>query len=799
VNAFRHRSLDLAGWHIGLSGAVPEREAWNGRPLDLEILAFIGTLTAAVLRHGGEIVHGCHPSFTPRILEVAKPYAAEREHPVVRMFVSDLFGPSDTRKLVEANRGTASLRVVPAAGEGDFVKRRDPSLTEMRRHMIQDMHAVVVIGGKEHRSSTFTPGTQQELDFAMSMGIPCFLLGGFGGKATELANRFATEALANGLGQEGNEELASCSDLDVSVGLILSALRAMARHESGPHTNRPKYDNAQPSLPLRRPMPMNEHLSLRGVRIQLAGSVPSSASGEQRDGIHRFVTQFASAVARAGGTLVHGSHPSFTELLRNAIEPHVRARGNRDALTLVRASDYAKGAEYEAEIAGAMAYARVEVIPSAPGDRVASLVPMREWMAERCDVVVAIGGNWYDVSHEAAGVPLELEEFLRRGKPGFAVGGFGGAMAGYCQQRTDLFDRLRNGLDSPTNEKLAKSDDVATVVDTIIQQLRRLPLSRPAATSGRMFRVLALDGGGLRGAFTAAVLTTWDSLLRSKGGPGLAAHFDLLSGTSTGAILAIGLALGHTPRQLLDFYRGKGPSIFKPGGDLRHLLQSKHEITALVAALRAVLGEDTKLSQAQQRLVIPTIRAHHGEAELITTPHEGRSNFADMTAVAAAAMSAAAPTYFDPATVKSEIAWHAFLDGGLWANNPVLAAIAEAMGPLEIPRTRIDVLSVGTLSAEPDFAKLFGKGKLPWAAKISDLFFRAQESGSEMLARMMLGPTRHCRVNDQVSAPIALDDAGVIAEMCRRGEEIGQETFAEVQSRFLDGVPARSWQEHREQ
>jgi uncharacterized protein len=795
VPTFRHRSCDLADWRIGLSGAVPEREAWNGRPLDLEILAFVGTLTASVLRHGGELVHGCHPSFTPRILEVAKPYAAERGHPVVRMFVSDLFGKSDTRNLVESNRGVASLSVVPAAGEGDFAKRRDPSLTEMRRSLIRDMHAIVVIGGKDHRSSSFTPGTRQELDFAMQQGIPCFVVGGFGGKAAELANVVSAAQLANGLGPEDNEELASCSDLDVAVGLILSALRAKARLGPAVRANLATQDSGEPTLPTWMPRPGRGHLSLRGLRIQLAGAVPTNASEKQRDEIRRFVTRFASEMAKAGGTLVHGSHPSFAEPLRQAIEPHVLARGNRDALTLVRASEYAKGAEYEAQIENARKYARIEVIPSAPGDRIASLVPMREWMVDRCDAVVAIGGDWYDVSHEAAGVPLELEEFLRRGKPGFALGGFGGAMSGYCQEQPGVFDRLRNGLDERTNQALASTDNVGHAVACVLQQLQRLPLSRPSAP-GRMFRVLALDGGGLRGAFTAAVLAAWDSLLRSKGGPDLAAHFDLISGTSTGAILAVGLALGHSPEDLLGFYRQKGPMIFKAGGGLRHWLASKHELSTLVDALRDVLGKDTKLRTARQRVVIPTIRAHHGDAEVITTPHaENRKAFAAITAVAAAVVSAAAPTYFDTAVVQSDIAEHAFVDGGLWANNPVLAALAEAMGPLEIPLAKIDVLSVGTLSAELDLTKLFGKGKLNWATEVGEFFFSAQESGSELLARMMLGPTRHLRVNDQVPARIALDDVRVIDEMCRRGEDLGQKTFAEVQSRFLDGVPARTWQE----
>ena len=106
----------------------------------------------------------------------------------------------------------------------------------------------------------------------------------------------------------------------------------------------------------------------------------------------------------------------------------------------------------------------------------------------------------------------------------------------------------------------------------------------------RRFQVLALDGGGVRGIFTAALLA---GLEEDVGSP-VVDHFDLVVGTSTGGIVALGLGAGMTPRQILDFYVGERH------GDLRRrrrwthvqrLFRAKYRADGLHAALRGVFGE----------------------------------------------------------------------------------------------------------------------------------------------------------------------------------------------------------------
>jgi patatin-like phospholipase/acyl hydrolase len=534
---------------------------------------------------------------------------------------------------------------------------------------------------------------------------------------------------------------------------------------------------------------------LRGIRVHLSGAVPEGVDSLGTQRIHDFVRKLSSAVLAEGGELIHGSHPSFQEPLRIAGEDFVGAGGSRDALTLVRSRQHASSAEQLAEIAAQRKYAVVQIIPNAPGDEAKSLVPMREWMAERCDVVVAVGGKVHAENRDRAGVPEELEEALGRGKPGFVLGGFGGVSQSYLEQDKSLLARLHNGLAEEANITLAASSEADLLVSSIVLQIKRLPLVRKNIHSSRLFRILAIDGGGLRGTFTAAVLAKWDQMLGGDGtASNLVKHFDLVAGTSTRAILAIGLGLGVSPKDILGFYRSEGPRIFPKSRWLRHWLKSKDDSAVLRKSLEGVFGQRTLNKDSCCRLVIPTVRANHGEAEVIVTAHNpDRQAFAQITAVQAALASSAAPTYFDEASVDDRLAVQPYLDGGIWANNPILPAIAEAVRYLSIPLERIDVLSIGTMGNEADFTRVLGKGKAEWAALTADLFFAAQEHAAVTLADSLLSRSRHLRVNQLTPSEIPLDNTEAIEEMAVRGTNVGKDSFEVVRSRFLDGIYVADW------
>ncbi|MFW6114132.1 MAG: patatin-like phospholipase family protein [bacterium] len=119
------------------------------------------------------------------------------------------------------------------------------------------------------------------------------------------------------------------------------------------------------------------------------------------------------------------------------------------------------------------------------------------------------------------------------------------------------------------------------------------------------FQILALDGGGIKGLFSAAVLAKLEDKCTTE----IAKHFDLITGTWTGSLIAICLGLGMRPREIVQFYTNKGPSIFRSWFGLRSLRQwvwCKFPQKPLMNALRdpGAFG-DKLLGQSSKRLVIP--------------------------------------------------------------------------------------------------------------------------------------------------------------------------------------------------
>ena len=177
------------------------------------------------------------------------------------------------------------------------------------------------------------------------------------------------------------------------------------------------------------------------------------------------------------------------------------------------------------------------------------------------------------------------------------------------------------------------------------------------------------------------------------------------------------------------------------------------------------------------------------------TPHSpDRTAYRTTPAVQIVRASTAAPTYFAPAEVDQGTSKIKCIDGGLWANNPILPAIAEAVRYCQVPVDRIDVLSIGTTTTEKDFSKMLGGGTVQNVGPLANLFFACQESGASMLADLLLSKARHLRVDRHVNSLSTLDSYKDIPELIRIGSEVGVETFDLVRSRFFDGFHAKKWE-----
>lgn len=278
------------------------------------------------------------------------------------------------------------------------------------------------------------------------------------------------------------------------------------------------------------------------------------------------------------------------------------------------------------------------------------------------------------------------------------------------------------------------------------------------------FKILCLDGGGIKGLYTAHLLRLCEHKL-ANGRP-LASYFDMIAGTSTGGIIALGLGLGRSTDEIVSFYETDGRRIFPPypatwfgrkwrslSSFFRPLLD--HE--ELEAALKRRFGDD-KLGDAGPRIVIPAFMMPKTEIAVFKTDHH--PDFCNDHATPAwrvARATSAAPTYLrgHEHTESGRI----FIDGGVWANNPVMVAIIDALSAYDLSPDQIHIVSIGT--GNPPFAlsqRSVFAGLLAWREVIKAAMFLTSDNATAQ-AKLLLGPDNVLRIQPLgKSATVELDD-----------------------------------------
>lgn len=251
-----------------------------------------------------------------------------------------------------------------------------------------------------------------------------------------------------------------------------------------------------------------------------------------------------------------------------------------------------------------------------------------------------------------------------------------------------------------------------------------------------VFQILSLDGGGIKGLFSAAVLAH----VEEDCGVRVRDHFDLITGTSTGGIIALGLGLGLTPREIVQFYCEQGPEIFRNRMRIRNLTQwvlRKFPAAPLQQALRACF-KDATLAKSTKRLVIPSYNLGEDDLYLFKTPHHARLKRDFKVPMWKVGMAtSAAPTYLPAFRQVDHVR---LVDGGVWANNPTMVGIVEAVSMLNVPLNEIRVLSLGTsdpVARRP--GRLDWGGFLPWAKTAVKVVMRGQSLGAHKQALHLLG------------------------------------------------------------
>lgn len=316
------------------------------------------------------------------------------------------------------------------------------------------------------------------------------------------------------------------------------------------------------------------------------------------------------------------------------------------------------------------------------------------------------------------------------------------------------------------------------------------------------FRILSIDGGGIRGLIPALVLAE----LERQTGRAVADCFDLIAGTSTGGILALGLAKpgeGGRPRysaqDLADLYLKEGSRIFNesPWRRLTNpmgLRAAKYPSDGIEAVLQQYFGE-ARLKEALTEVLVTAYDLEKRDAFFYRRRRARADARYDVPMRVAARATSAAPTYFEPALVQWPADRDVLVDGGVFANNPAMCAYAEAWQTLaEVGRDGDDILlvSLGTGLYTPPYRYEAAKGwgVAGWAKPVLDVIFDGVDATVDYQLRQLLpaadnGAPRYHRFQTDLDAGLSeMDDTSPhhLEGLYRAAEGILQRQAAEVEA-----------------
>ncbi|MGH2764181.1 MAG: CBASS cGAMP-activated phospholipase [Thermoleophilaceae bacterium] len=286
-------------------------------------------------------------------------------------------------------------------------------------------------------------------------------------------------------------------------------------------------------------------------------------------------------------------------------------------------------------------------------------------------------------------------------------------------------------------------------------------------------RVLAIDGGGIRGLIPALVLAE----LERRADRQVFELFDLIAGTSTGGILACALcAPDPLPAQeLVGLYEEEGPDIFDRSvwqriRSAEGLLDEKYDAAALERALERFLS-DKRLAEATPDLLVPAYDMSEPGPYFFKSTRARERPQEDFALSVVARATAAAPTYFEPLPAGER----ALVDGGVFAVNPAMSAFAEVLR--FHPSAEVVLLSLGTgeRTRRRSFADIEDWGLVEWARPILDVVFDGISDAVDYQLRHALGEGRYWRLQVELTrASDDLDDASPenLRELRRHAEEL---------------------------
>jgi len=224
-------------------------------------------------------------------------------------------------------------------------------------------------------------------------------------------------------------------------------------------------------------------------------------------------------------------------------------------------------------------------------------------------------------------------------------------------------------------------------------------------TDDNIFKILSIDGGGIKGLYSASLLAR----IEEKTGKKIGEHFDLICGTSTGGLIALALSKGMSAQEIADMYFDRGREIF-PISEYRPVryLQRKWQFFKQLLwkgkfsakPLKMILDEmfgDTTMGEANNLLCIPSYNLVTGMPRVFKYPHKEGGFFMDkdIKMVDVALATSAAPTYFPIHEHRNIL----YADGGLWANNPSLCGVIEGLKFFVGPEKQFKTFKILSISS----------------------------------------------------------------------------------------------------
>ena len=298
------------------------------------------------------------------------------------------------------------------------------------------------------------------------------------------------------------------------------------------------------------------------------------------------------------------------------------------------------------------------------------------------------------------------------------------------------------------------------------------------------FKILSIDGGGIRGIYPATILEYISKNIEGS----IYEYFDMIVGTSTGSIIALALSIDKKPEDLTKTYLNNGSKIFNKKS-IRWLnrgwIVPRYSNSNLFEIIKEYFGE-RKLGDAKTRVCIPASDVTNKKGIVYKTRHldEYKNDFKKpMLEIAMASCSA--PIYF-PAYEDS--AKSILVDGGLWANNPSVIGINEAIR-LSYDYKNIKLLSIGT------GGNLFYKSRfslkcysiIAWRTSLIDYLFQITSMNSHHVANFLL-KENYLRINKQLETnKFKLDKTSksTMNDLISYANEDAKENITEIKNMFF--------------